>query len=204
MASTISASASAPRSSSGVVVPMPLVTMPKRSFSSADAPSARLRSVWARDRHVGAARRGDRRRDASDCAGSAENQHALAAQLHAMLLAQMPLDQRDQRGRGRVRTARIGEYGDLEWRDHRLARGVEHVDGLHHVAPADEDAGARHPFRAAREDRVLREVRDHAGLDVAIRHDDLVAGIGGHVDVERTHLRRGREHVQDVGPFNGF
>src|SRR5258706_84406 len=52
----------------------------------------------ARDRHVGAERCGHRRRHAAHRAGAAENQHALAAQLRAVLLLQMAFDERDERG----------------------------------------------------------------------------------------------------------
>ena len=42
-----------------------------------------------------------------------------------------------------------------------------------------------------------------SSADLAVRHDDLVAGVGGHVDVERAHLAARREHVKDVGAFHG-
>ena len=44
---------------------------------------------------------------------------------------------------------------------------------------------------------------DAVDADLAVRHDDLVAGVGRHVDVERAHLPARREHVEDVGTFHG-
>ena len=44
---------------------------------------------------------------------------------------------------------------------------------------------------------------DRVDADIGVRHDDLVAGVGRHVDVERAHLMARREHVEDVGTFHG-
>ena len=57
------------------------------------------------------------------------------------------------------------------------------------VASADEDAGAQQHPVGPRE-KIVSCVRPAIGVeaDVAVRHDDLVARVGGHVDVERAHL----------------
>ena len=89
-----------------------------------------------------------------------------------------------------------------DYQAHPAKRAILHLD-LQRVAATDEDAGARRALGAARKDRVLRQRGHGIGADVAVRHDDLVAGVGGHVDVERTHLPARREHVKDVGAFHG-
>ena len=121
----------------------------------------------------------------------------------AWWLLQCGLDTGHHRGRRGVGAARVGHQRDDEGLDHRRLRALHHVGRQQRVAPADEDAGARHALRAAREDGVLRQAGDGVDADLAVRHDHLVAGVGCHVDVERAHLAARGEHVEDVGAFHG-
>ena len=159
-------------------------------------------AVAARQQHLRAGTCRNHAGNATDRPGAAEDQHAAAFEPARVGALQRGLDTRDHRGGRRVGAARVGHQRHDEGLDHRRLRALEHVGREQRVAPADEDAGTRHTFRATREDRVLRQAGDGVNAHVAVRHDDLVAGVGRHVDVERAHLAARREHVQDVGAFH--
>jgi hypothetical protein len=132
----------------------------------------------------------------------AEDEEALAGQ--SAFGGGHALEGRHRGGGGGEAAARVAEQRDDEGRRHRLLRPAQHVDGDVDLAPADEDAGAAHALRAAREDGVLGEAGDVARRHAAIGLGVLEAGVDGHVDVEGAHVAGGGEHVQDGGLFHCF
>ncbi len=72
------------------------------------------------------------------------------------------------------------------------------------ILAADEEAGANAVVRGTREDRVLHQRHDFLWRHVDVGDDDLVAGISGHVHVERTHMLLRRQHMKDWGSFAHF
>ena len=115
----------------------------------------------------------------------------------AELELQDALDAGDHGGGGRERAGGIGEDRELEGRHHGLPGRFHHVEGEDRVLAADEDAGAHAVVGRTREDGVLHERRHLLERHVDVGDDDLVAGVGGHVHVERAHMLLRREHVQD-------
>ena len=96
-----------------------------------------------------------------------------------------------------VGTSRIGKDRQLEWRDQRLLRGVDHVERDNRVAAAKENTGPRRQFGIAREDGVLDETLHILELDAGVDGNHVVAGIGCHIDIERAHQLEQGYHMKD-------
>src|SRR5690348_16238634 len=157
----------------------------------------------ARGLHAGALLCSQHRGCGSHRTGCAKHEHTAALERHREMLLQRLLDARDGGGRGGEGAAWVGEYGNFEWRHHRLFRGVEHFERGGEIAPANEKAGAPHAFWTPREDRVLRESGDVGKLCTRVRYDRVIARVVRHVYVEGACLRGWGDEMQNGWLFHG-
>ena len=131
--------------------------------------------------------------------GAADHGDTLALERGAVVALKRALDAGDHRCRRGEGARGIGEHADLERRDHGAVRRLDHIVGDFVVTPANEDGSALHAAGPARKNRVLGHALHLIDRQVGIGDDHVVARINGHIDVERTDVRRVGEHVQDVG-----
>jgi len=163
----------------------------------------RVDAVAAGQRHHSTRLRGQHTRDAAHRPGATQHHHTLAFQPTALLL-QSGFHAGHHGSGGGVGTAGVGHQRHGKGRHHGLLSAFQHVGGQQCITPADEDGGAGQALGAAREDGVLRQAAHRLQAHLGIGREDLVAGVGGHVDVEGAHLAARGEHVQDVGAFHAL
>ena len=106
-------------------------------------------------------------------------------------------DPRDRRGRGRVAAVRVDHHRDAEGAEERLLHLVEDLLAGGHVLAADPHGHRLEVVRPAGEERVLRERARGLGLHVAVREQDVDAGVVRDDRVERARVLVGVELEQD-------